>query len=382
MKRSKKQPEPVSPTFFLEVMSHWTIPGVVGAVVGLSLLFLCSGPWGITLGVAALFSGAIFSAARFFGSNTVAHKKPRTSKRSREKETTKSVPYPVPDSDPLERFLSLLGGLDSNSPLIKSINKIKTIGESGTELHVDYLARLFAIPYRVVGVSGDVRVDDFGNVSHFNPGKSDAIQSGYTNCIQLINHGGRHWTTMFGKEPVVGETDTRNYINNPGGGDCLFYAFSLGLARLLCKDVQDASALEKSALFQTWRTLDPRMAKTSAAKALYQLGKENNPLNHMIICKNWSFFQRSLRDLVAKSMCEQLTHEGASALNAYQQIQANPKNQSKGNELVIIKLFDENPLYREFNMLYNLDKKAGPEDFATNIFNDLHPTHKSMAYTL
>jgi len=398
MKRSKKKPEPVSPTFFLEVMNHWTTPGVVGAVVGLNLLLLCSGPWGITLGVAASFSGAIFSAARLFGSNTVAHKKLRTSKRSRNNEKIfaprvlfqpesepEPVPNPISDSDPLEHFLSLLYGvgpelfrsmrsdvmIDNKSELILCINQIKTAGSWGTELHVDYLARLFFIPYRVVGVSGNARVDDFGMVSHLDVGKSDGIQSGYTNGIQLINHGGGHWTTMFGKEPVLGELETRKYMNNPGKGDCLFYAFALGLARLICEEIRDVHALEESGLFQAWRTLDPRMTQAGAAEALYQLGTEDNPLNHHVICLNWRLLQHSLRDLVAQSMCKQLTHEGALTLEAYQNIHENQADP-----------MDKSPLYKEFIMLYNLDKKAVSEDLATNIFKDLHPTHKSMAYTL
>ena len=404
MKSSRTKPESVSLTFFLEVMNHWTTPGVVGAVVGLSLLLLCSGPWGITLGVAASFSGAILSAARFFGLNTVAQKKPRTSSPSREHERiltpqvlfqSEPVPNPVPDFDPLERFLSLLYGVSSDllksmrsdvvinatTPLIKCINQIKSDGSWGTELHVDYLARLFAIPYRVVGVSGHVHINNFGNVSSFSAGKSDGIQSGYTNCIQLINHGGKHWTTMFGIEPVVGETETRNYINNPGGGDCLFYAFALGLARLICEEVQDISTLEESALFQTWGRLDSKMRKVGVAEDLYQLGTEANPFNDNVCVSKWMPLQQSLRHLVTKYMCEQLIHEGALALEAYQNIHANQESKNENNKL-ITELFDKSSLYREFNMLYNLDKKAASEDLATNIFQDLHPTHKSMAYTI
>lgn len=408
MKSSRKKPESVSPTFFLEVMNHWATPGVVGAVVGLSLLLLCSGPWGITLGVAASFSGAMFSAVRFFGSNVAAQKKPNSSNPSRGNKRTfvprvlfpiepASVPVPNPVPDSLERFLCLLYGvgsetlksmrsdvnIDAESSLIKCINQIKTVGSWGAELHIDYLARLFGIPYRVVWVSGDARVDDFGDVVHLDPGKSQRIQSGYTDGIQLINHGGGHWTTMFGAEPVVGQPETRNYMNNPGGGDCLFYAIALGFARLICEDFQDITAIGESALFQTWRKLDGNMTQQYAAEALYQLGMEINihTFNNISFLNNWKIFQQGLRGVVAKSMCEQLTVEGALALEAYQHIQANAGNQDVKDRLIIA-LYDSSPLYKEFDMLYNIDKRNIAEDLKTNIFKDLYPTPKSIAYTV
>ena len=105
MKSPKKKADDISPTFFLEVMNHWATPGTAGAVVGLSLLLLCSGPWGITLGVAALFTGLMFSAARFWGSSTRSQKKSNTF-------SPRILFHSEPVSDPLEKFLELLYGVD------------------------------------------------------------------------------------------------------------------------------------------------------------------------------------------------------------------------------------------------------------------------------
>jgi len=400
MAHSKKETDDISPTFFLDVLGHWVTPGAAGAVVGLGLFLLCSGPWGVALGVAAAFSGVIFSALRFFSSNTPSQNKTKHTSHHPIKAKTFSPKIilpraPVLDSDPLERFIYLLYGVgserlksirtdvvvvDTHSPLITGVQNIRVAGTWGAELHVHYLSRFFGVPYRVVRVSGNVHVDAFGHASDLNPGKTDEIQLMCTRYIQLINHGGVHWTTMFGKEPVVGEEENRQYINNPGGGDCLFYAFSLGLARYICHDVTTPKELEVSSVFQAWCKFDPGMRESSRAKALFALGTVT-PLQHnRWLHSYWNIFQQSLRSLVAAYMCHQLKHEGIAVLKTYQNIHANQWDGVKTNGL-LIDLFDQNPLYREFNMLYNLDRKAMAEDLATNIFKDLHQTHRSMAYT-
>jgi|GEM_PF-1850318 len=396
---SKKNVDGISPTFFLDVLGHWVTPGAAGAVVGLGLFLLCSGPWGIALGVAASFSGVMLSALRFFSSSTPS--KNKTKHTSHHPITAKTFSpkiilprAPVLDSDPLERFISLLYGVDSkllksirtdvvvdtHSPLITGVKNIRVAGAWGTELHVHYLSRLFGVPYRVVRVSGNVYVDAFGHVSDLNPGKTDDIQLMCTRYIQLINHGGVHWTTMFGKEPVVGEAENRQYINNPGGGDCLFYAFSLGLARYICHDMTTAKELEVSSVFQAWCKFNPGMREPNRAKALFALGTVSPLQYNRGLYSYWNIFQQSMRNLVAAYMCHQLKYEGIAVLQTYQYIHANQWDGIKTNGLVN-NLFAQNPLYREFNMLYNLDRKSVAEDLATNIFKNLHQTHRSMAYT-
>ncbi|MDF1683570.1 MAG: hypothetical protein P1U36_02830 [Legionellaceae bacterium] len=399
MARSTKETDSISPTFFLQVMNHWATPCTVGAVVGLGLFLLCSGPWGIALGVATSFSGAMFSALRFFSSSVPPEYRakhiPVLQRKAKIFSPRILSPFePVLDADPLEQFLFLLYGVNSarlkstrmdvafnrRSPLISSIQKISFSGSWGTELHVHYLSRFFRVPYRVVRVSGDLKVYAFGYVSDLNPGKTDRLQLRNAYCIQLINHGGVHWTTMFGKEPVVGEVENRKYINNPAGGDCLFYAFALGLAKYICHEARTSQELEQSAIFKAWCASDSVMSEPRRAEALFKLGTVKDPRKNVISHDDWNIFQQSLRRLVARYMCDQLKYEGISALRTYKNIHKNKKNDIETN-MLIINLFEKNPLYREFNMLYNLDKKAVFEDLATNIFKDLHQTHRSMAYT-
>jgi|TARA_R110002126_G_scaffold110918_1_gene248317 hypothetical protein len=400
MARSKKEKNDISPTFFLDVLGHWVTSAAAGAVVGLGLFLLCSGPWGIALGVSTSFSGVMHSALRFFSSSAPSKNKTKQTSHHPIKAKTFSAKIilpraPVLDSDPLERFISLLYGVDSellkssgtdvlfvdaHSPLIAGVQNIRVAGTWGTELHVHYLSLLLDIPYRVVRIPANVRVNALGRVSDLNPGKTDNIQLMGNHYIQLINHGGVHWTTMFGKEPVVGEEENRQYINNPGGGDCLFYAFSLGLARYICHDMRTAKELEVSSVFQAWCKFDPGMRDSNRAKALFALGTVSPRQYNLTVYSYWNIFQHSMRSLVAAYMCHQLKHEGMAVLKAYQNIHANQWDGVKTNGLVN-NLFAQNPLYREFNMLYNLDRKAVAQDLAVNIFKDLHQTHPSMAYT-
>jgi hypothetical protein len=400
MTGTQKTTDSISPMFFLQVMNHWVIPGIAGGVLGLSLLLLCAGPWGIALGVTLSFSGMMYSAARFFGARTSSqvhtqHLFASDSKDSIYPPSPVGSPTPTLDVDSLERYLTLLYGvapellaqmqthvaINPHSSLITGVHRIRTRHHWGTELHVHYLSRLFDIPYRVVKVSGRVRVDAFGHVAHFNPGKTDRNQLRGSNYIQLINHGGTHWTTMLGTEPVVGELEQRTYLNNPGGGDCLFYAFSLGLAKYMCYDVSSAKEMKQSALFKQWRELDPVMKERGRATAFFNLGKACSPWEDVRLHAAWDTCQQSLRRLVAEYMEQQLMKEGIIALKIYQSMHAN-QDESRTRERCIVELYNKSPLYREFNLLYNLDKKAAVEDLATNIFQELHPMHSSISYNI
>lgn len=401
MTQTKKTTDSISPIFFLQVMNHWGTPGIVGSMLGMSVFLLCSGPWGIALGVTVSFSGLIYSAARFFGgtpvkSNNSLQYFPHSERRATIfSPRSVSSPSSILEVDSLESYLFLLYQveppqllckqtnirIDSKSPLITGIHRIQESHRWGTELHAHYLSRLFNVPYCVVRVSGRVRVDASGHVAHFNPGKKDYNQLQGLNYIQLINHGGMHWTTMLGTEPLVGEVEQRIYLNNPGGGDCLFYAFSLGLAKYMCHDVSSAKEMKQSALFKQWRKLDPVMKERGRATAFFNLGKAASPREDVTLHAAWGRCQQSLRCLVARYMHEQLIEESAIALDIYQKIHAKQPGLCSKN-FYIAELYDKSPLYREYNLLYNLDKKAVVEDLTTNIFQELHPIYPSMSYNM
>ncbi|MDF1827421.1 MAG: hypothetical protein P1U39_03990 [Legionellaceae bacterium] len=400
MTGTKKTTDSVSPMFFLQVMNHWATPCLTGSVLSLSLLLLCSGPWGIALGVGVSFSGMIYSAVRFFGSRKSSQaltQQPFSpeSKLSIYPPSPVGSSTPVLDVDSLERYLTLLYGVEPellqqmqtqvminpHSPLITGVYRIRERYHWGTELHVHYLSDLFDVPYRVFTVSGGTRGDASGYVAHFNLGKTDCNPLEGLNYIQLINHGGIHWTTVLGTEPLVGEEEQRTCLDNPAGGDCLFYAFSLGLAKYMCHDVSSAKEMKQSAIFQRWRKLDPGMKERGRATAFFNLGKAASPLKDVRLHAAWDACQRSLRHLVADYMGKQLIAEGGIALDSYQSMFTN-QDTSPTREQCVIELYNQSPLYREFNLLYNLDKKNKFGDLATNIFQELHPMHRSMSYNM
>lgn len=375
----------ISPAFFLQVMGHWSMPGIAGAVLGLSLLLLCSGPWSITLGVSTLFTGLMFSAGRFFGVNTTTQK----TQKIRTKKINSASPSVLSEPDPLEAFLCLLYGatpeelnvmptgadIAPDSRLIACVDEIKKDGQWGTELHLHYLAHLFCIDYACVRVSEDKQMYDAGGVSGLNPKLLDQQSFKEVKTVQLINHAGLHWVTMFGDAPRPNAKETRVYLNNPGEGDCLFYAFSLGLGRLMCEGIKGIDALKKTRLFNIWLGLDKNINVHGVCEAILGLGQSRNPMKDDNIKQVWFYFQRSLRYLVANHMVEQLKVEGTHALVAYQEIQ---KNRANEHEILTI-LFGGSPLYREFNMLYNLNDKTGREDSLTNIFSDCQLQNKLTA---
>jgi len=383
MKRAIKKNDDLSSTFFLQVMHHWATPGVVGAVVGLSLFLLCSGPWGIALGVGALSTGLMFSAVRWFGTATASDTKIQT----------EPIFAPCSDliPDPLERFLclfynvtpellqsrSLEVAIDSDSPLIACITKIKSTGTWGTELHVHYLSKLFNVKYALVDTFNK-SIKSVGPASELNLRVLSAQAQNDIKAVQLINQNNVHWLTLVGDGPLAGKEDSRQYFNNPGGGDCLFYAFSFGLAQYMCKDISMAHDLQNSELFQRWCQYDPEMKHEICVTNFYKLGVSEDPLRDDSLRPAWAFFQRSLRHLVANYFLDQLREEGRQVLEHYQNIQTT----SEHKDQILGCLLEVSPLYREFNMLYNVDKRAGAADLATNIFSDLYSRSSSMTYTV
>jgi len=425
MKRAKKKTEPVSPTFFLKVMNHWATPGIVGAVVGLSLLLLCAAPLGIALGVSAFFTGAIFSALRFFGSSSKTYKKPKEKPKETPKDKPKNKPKDKPKDKPrkrpisssrlpqptlqaltlpdfefdtLENFLCLLydvspymlktmqvnAAIAPHSSLIDSVNEIKNNGVWGTALHADYLARLFGVHCDGVMVDAKTQLHGRAKFSTLEalPGGNWSFtgerESEYLDAVRLINHGNGHWTTLLGRRPASGEDDAREYLNNPGEENCFFYAFSLGLARAIFKNNSSTKSIKDSPLFLIWCDFDKNMKNLGVAHALFNLGESENPKQDSKLHKTWCSFQRSLRHIVAYYMTTAyLPYEGSLALTAYESIQTTEGSQAEKNK-ILNKLFDDSPLYREFNMLYNLNKKTRRNDLLTNIFIDLHPSNQSI----
>lgn len=422
MKRTKNKTEPISPSFFIKVMEHWTTPGVVGAVVGLSLFLLCSGSLGLALGVSAFFTGAIFSSVRFFGSSPEKYKVPKEKFKENAKEqpnvnfklnSKKQYRSSLRASPSVLRALTSANtGIDSlafflcfvyrsvpamlrrmqphvevdhASRLITCVNKIKQDQEWGTDVHAGYLARLFGVHCEGVTVALKARLHSRAKFSTLQviPGGdwSFNAERKHEYAVELINHGNGHWTTLSGCQPAAGEKDTRDYLDNPGKGGCFFYAFSLALARQMYKHCLSIENIKRSSLYVIWSNNDINMKNPDVVHALYYLGRSENPKLDTKLHKAWSYFQRSLRYLVAHYMSKQLSGEGLLALHAYQDIQKN-QGDPVYQDNIIHKLFTESPLYREFNMLYNLNEKTKRDDLCTNIFADiLVDVHSSNALT-
>jgi len=333
MPKRIKPKEAVSPTFFLQVMNHWSTPGIAGAVVALSLLVLCSGPWGITLGVGALFTGAMFSAARLFTPDPVKNK------------NVKQLTFPAPVSYgyAAHDFLSLIYGVtesnfkhvhlpqnpSDNSPIIAVLNEVMDKGYWGAELHAFYLGEVFGVPLKGMNYSK--------NEAYSRP--LYELSSSHYEAITLINKQRGHWTTKMGQE----EWD------NPGGGDCLFYAISLGLVRLIQQEGSNSFLLKK------WQELDPELGLQ--AQMLEIFVTEKNPKQNKEACVLWERLQMSLRKIVAKHMVTRVMQEAETAIS----------NDTSDSKNAAGYLQEHSHIFREFssrgsvgaeNLFHGFDRKA------------------------
>lgn len=326
----KEENEAISYAFFINSMNHalahWMTLGVVGALFCVGVVAMFTGPIGMALGVGAMVLSGLLMWGHFQAQPTVptqseadeAFARPRRIRRVRKRReaAARTEDLGLSGDEQLD-FLALAYGvlpsklaevdveqpLPATSRLLQTLRQVERNGFWGGDTHAYYLAHAFNVAVYSRARAGRAFYDTL-------PFNTEADQR-----IDLINRGRGHWLTTVTATNPVG-VSTRQTWDNLAGGDCFFYAFSLGLARIMKQEFAESTAGDASSkLFDHWCELDPTM------KALKQevrtFVEKDNPRVNKSEHLTWGRLQRSLRHIVSDILCRAAREEAGDAARKY-----------------------------------------------------------------
>lgn len=330
-------------SFFLKVMRYSFIPWLGGfiAFLGGCLLYtalmstLLTGLsfWAyvipavaIVVGI-ALIVGHLLAAYR---TQTRIHTTPRSFKNTTTTINKRSIfkPQATPNTP-------------SKPTIDKLIDQIQTTPIWGTTDYALYLCQKLKIPNPT---SLNIKLCD---QPEFNTYHEVTLSPSLS--FTLLNTGW-HWMTFLPK--------TKQAINNPGAGDCFFYALSLGFA-------MDIVTHQNQTLLQQWCQQDPKAAAILTLEQLQVLIDSPTEADAL-----WQKLQLSLRRVLANNLKQDMQHSIANQklidnflIRDYIEFIRNPDDCNEGNYFIDInyQLSDEERAYQsKANKLALLHLAAPP----------------------